>query len=182
MWPDLPKGVLYTHSFRSHFSLPFNRYSNIYYCQSFNGLLLLRPPFMDLSGIHECLGGPNSPDQADNQQGITTRLASETGHRCSYIWSWKQPELMSFGHINFWIRRSHHFVDPHHPLPSTPIGMLVVLATLWNKLSRGISTSCSLKSPSTEWSWITVDQWRNAHKLLCAFLRYNELNISKSYF
>ena len=36
----------------------------------------------------------------------------------------------------------------------------------------GISTSYPLKSPSTEWSWIAIDQWRNARKLLHAFLKY----------
>ena len=28
MWPDLPKGVFYAHSFKSHFSPPFDRYNN----------------------------------------------------------------------------------------------------------------------------------------------------------
>ena len=28
MWPDLPKGVLYSHSFKTHFSSPFVSYIN----------------------------------------------------------------------------------------------------------------------------------------------------------
>ena len=39
----------------------------------------------------------------------------------------------------------------------------------------GISTSYPLKGPSTEWSWITIDLWKDAHKLLHAFLRYRSL-------
>ena len=42
-----------------------------------------------------------------------------------------------------------------------------------------ILTNCSLKSWSTELPWVTVDLWRVACKWLCAFLRYNVLNISK---
>ena len=43
-----PKGVLYMHSLRSHFSWSLDRYNNrpnsscLYHSQSFNGLLLLR--------------------------------------------------------------------------------------------------------------------------------------------
>ena len=31
------------------------------------------------------VNGSNLPGQADSRQGITTGLAGETGHRCSYI-------------------------------------------------------------------------------------------------
>ena len=49
MWPDLPKGVLYTHSFKTHFSSPSVSYISaptayvFYYCWKLNSLLSLRP-------------------------------------------------------------------------------------------------------------------------------------------
>ena len=122
MWPNLPKGILYTHSFRSYFSQQFDRYNN-------------------RSTVHACtiakastvcfywglLHGPDWCPRmcewlqlADSWQGFTTVLAGETEHICSYIcdvWNWKQPELKPFGHKIFCIRSSHHFVAPHHPPP-----------------------------------------------------------------
>ena len=108
------------------------------------------------------VNGSNLPDQAGSQQGITTGLAGETGNRCSYILWYVELKTAWIEAIwpykIFQIGRLHHFVAPHHPA-STPIGLLLVFTTLWNKLFKmpGISTSYPLKSPSTEWPWITID-------------------------
>ena len=85
MWLDLPNGVLYQHSFKSHFSQPFNRYNNrlnLYHCQSFNSLLLLRLYLwacLTSMGAWVVCKWLQLPSQADSQQEITTRLAGETG-------------------------------------------------------------------------------------------------------
>ena len=59
------------------------------HCQIFNSLLLLRPhsqgPVWHPQMLGWSVNGSNLPGQADSRQGITTRLAGETGHRCSYI-------------------------------------------------------------------------------------------------
>ena len=92
LWPNLPKGLLYMHSFRSHFSQPFDRYNNrgscLYHCQNFNSLFLLRPhswACLVFTGARVVCKCSNFPGQADSQQGITTELVGETGHQCSYI-------------------------------------------------------------------------------------------------
>ena len=46
-------------------------------------------------------------------------------------------------HKNFWIERASHFSATHHPPPSTPIGVLVVMTTLWNMLSNIVGNSIS---------------------------------------
>ena len=94
MWPDLPKGVLYTHSFRSHFSLSFNRYNNrptVHACTIAESSAvcfywgLIRGPVWRPRMLGWSVNGLSLPGQADRRQGITTGLAGETGHQCSYI-------------------------------------------------------------------------------------------------
>ena len=168
----LAKRVLYTHSFRSHFSWSFNRYNNrptvhactiakastVYFYWGFIHGPVWHPRVLGWS-----VNGFNFPSQADSWQGITTGLAGEIRHRCSYIFetcgaenspNWSHLAIKKFLHQKF-----PPLCGSPPPPPSTPIGMLVVLTTLWNKLSKmaGISTSYPLKSPSTEWSWITID-------------------------
>ena len=86
------------------------------------------------------INGCNLPSQANSQQEITTGLAGETGHWCGYIcdlWRWKSLNWSHLAIKTFLILSSCHFVAFHHPTtPSTPIGLLVVLTTLWNKLSK----------------------------------------------
>ena len=113
MWPDLSKGALYTHSFRSHFSPPFNKYNNRLTVHAYNiakGSMVYFPWGL----IHESVwcpqvlewsvNGSNFPGQADNWQGISARLAGKPGIEVATfcdMGSWKQPELMPFSHINF---------------------------------------------------------------------------------
>ena len=94
LWPDLPKGVLYMHSFRSHFSRSFDRYNNrptVHACTIDKASMvcfywsLTHGPVWHPRILGWSVNGSNSPDQANSQQGITTGLAGETGHRCSYI-------------------------------------------------------------------------------------------------
>ena len=94
MWPDLLKGVLNVHSFKSYFSLPFNKYNNrltlhaytiakgstVYFYRD-----LIHRPVCCPRVPGWSVNSSNLPGQAGSQQRITTRLASETGHRCSYI-------------------------------------------------------------------------------------------------
>ena len=114
MWPNLPKGS-YTHTVSSllHFSSPFDWYNNRLTVDAYTiakGLTvyfylgLIHGPVWHPWMLGWSVNGSNFPGQADSWQGITIRLAGETGHWCSYIlwWvSWKQPELMWFGHIIF---------------------------------------------------------------------------------
>ena len=130
MWPDLWKGVLYTHSFKSHFSLPFNRYnhrlkvhaytivkgSTIYFYWGLIHRPVWCPPVLGWS-----VKGSNLPNQTDSWQGINTRLGGETEHQRSYI-LW-YVELKTAWIDVIWpykfllIGRFCHFVAPHHPPP-----------------------------------------------------------------
>ena len=107
------KRVLCAQSFKSHFSPPFDRYNNrltihaytiakgskVYFYWGFIHRPVWHPRVLRCS-----LNCSNLPGQADSRQGITTRLAGETGHWRGYIMWYskpKQPELMPFGHIIF---------------------------------------------------------------------------------
>ena len=82
------------HSFKSHFSWLFDRYNNRLTVHAYTiakgstvcfywGLIhgpVWRPRMLGWS-----VNGSNLPGQADSWQRITTRLAGETGHQCSYI-------------------------------------------------------------------------------------------------
>ena len=94
MWPDLPKGVLYTHSFKSHFSPPFDRHNTKLTVDMavmakstavcFHWGFFLQPVWR--TRVLGCsINGPILPGQADRRQGITTRLAGEIGRDFSYI-------------------------------------------------------------------------------------------------
>ena len=143
----LAKRVLYRHSFRSHFSLLFDRYNNrptvhaciiaksstVYFYWGLNHGPVWRPQMLGCS-----VNGSNFPGKADRRQGITTGLAGETGYRFSYILrrvelktAWIEP----FGHIKVFVSElpATSWL-PTTPSSSTPIGILVVLTTLWNKL------------------------------------------------
>ena len=61
MQPDLPKQVLYMHSFKIHFSPPFVGYINGPTAHAFNTAenesAFTQDSLSSLSDIHECLGG-----------------------------------------------------------------------------------------------------------------------------
>ena len=155
-------------TFRSYFSWSFDIYNNrptVHACTIAKASTvcfywdLIHGPIWRPRMLWWSVNVSNFPSQEDSRQGITTGLAGETGCQCSYIWdvwSWKQPELKPFGHKKFLYSKFPPLRGSPPPPPFTSIGMLVVLTTLWNKLSKmaGISTSYPLKSPSTEWSWL----------------------------
>ena len=94
MWLDLPKGALFAHNFKSHFSPPLDRYSNKLTVHAYTIAKastvcfywgLIHGPVWHPRVLGWSVNGSNLPGQAENRQGITTRLAGETGHRSSYI-------------------------------------------------------------------------------------------------
>ena len=122
--------VTYVHSFKSHFSPPFDRYNNRLTVHAYT-IAKASKVYFYWGLIHEpvwcprvlrwSVNGSNLPGKTDSQQGITTRLASETEHRCSYILWYVGLETAWIDAIwpykFFCIRRSRHFVAPHHPHP-----------------------------------------------------------------
>ena len=70
-----------------------------------------------------------------------------------------------------------HFVAPHHPQPTTPMELLVVLVKKLSKMA-GNSASKPLNSTPNELTCITVEWWRIAWKKLCAHLIF-QTGISK---
>ena len=166
-WPDLSKEVLNTHCFKSHFSPPFDRYNNRLTAHAYTitkGSTVyfywghIHRPVWHPRVLGWSVNGSNLPGQADSHrespQDWLVRLAVDIATFCD-MWSWKQLEVMPFGHRIFWIRKSCHFVAPHHPPTHHHYRLLVVSTTLRKKLSKmadkkDISTSYPLKSPTTE--------------------------------
>ena len=61
MWPDFPKGVLYTHNFKTHFSSPSVSYINapkgyVFTTAESEQSAFTQAFFSSLSGVHECSG------------------------------------------------------------------------------------------------------------------------------
>ena len=88
------KGVLHAHSYKSHFSPPLDRYNNSITVHAYTIAKasmvcfyrgLIHRPVCRPWVLGRSVNGSNLPGQVDRQQGITTRLAGETGHQCSYI-------------------------------------------------------------------------------------------------
>ena len=91
-------------------------------------------------------------------QDCLTRLGIVVATFCD-MWSENNLNWYHMATYNFFNRKSL----PFHafPQPSIHIGMLVVLTTLWNKLSKmGDSANYPLKSPSTEWCWMIIVMYR----------------------
>ena len=119
MWLDLPKGVLYAHSFKSYFSPLFDRYNNrlkvskVYFYWG-----LIHGPVWHPRVLGWSVNDSNLPSQADSQQRIATRLSGETRHRCSYILWYVELKTAWIDAIwpykIFWIWRSRNFMAPHH--------------------------------------------------------------------
>ena len=98
MWPDLPKGVLYMHSFKSHFSPPFDRYNNRLIVHAYTIAKastvcfywgLIHGPVWCTRVLGLSVNGSNLPGQADSRQGIVVGLDGETG---SYILWYVRPK------------------------------------------------------------------------------------------
>ena len=171
MWLDLPKGILYAHNFKSHFSLPFDRYNNrltvhactiakdstVYFYWGLIHRPVWHPPVLRWSVNSSNLPARQTAGKESPQDWLVW-LGIDVTTFCD-MWSWKKPGLMSFGCINLLaLEGPATSLLPTTPYP-WPIGLHMVSTTLWNKLSKmvGISTSFPLKSPSTEWSWMTID-------------------------
>ena len=96
LWPDLPKGVLHTHHFKTHFSLPFDSYINGPTAHVFNtaegGTICFQSSlFLEPVWHSKVLGwpsnGPIFPWQAESRLWFTTQLADAFGHGFSYfVW------------------------------------------------------------------------------------------------
>ena len=89
MWPYLPKGVLYTHSFKTHFSSPSASYINALTAHVFNTaegwtVCFTQAFFSSLSGIHECLGGLYMPHLP-----LASRRLTVNHHTTGWwVWPW----------------------------------------------------------------------------------------------
>ena len=122
------KRVLYTYSFKSPFSLPFDGYNNRLTVHAYTiakGSMvyfywgLIHGPVCCPRMLRWSVSGPNLPGQANSQQGITTRLAGETGHRCSCI-LWYVELKTAWIEAIWW----YNFFESEGPttlwLPTTP--------------------------------------------------------------
>ena len=136
------KGFLYMHSFKTHFSSPFDSYINKPTAHVFNtaegwivcfhGGLFLKPVCHSL-----VLGWPSNglifPWQAYSQLWFTTRLADEFGHGFSYFVWYVEVKMASVDAIWLFLVKTLPLPTtlwlPAHPSHSHPIGVLVVLAT-----------------------------------------------------
>ena len=111
MWPDLPKGVLYTHSFKIHFSSQFQEITTPMDQQHMCLILLkvdqpafTQTSFSSLSDVHECSGGlqiaPSSLDKetagCNSPRDWLMSLAMDLAALCD-IWRWKWHQWMPFG-------------------------------------------------------------------------------------
>ena len=107
MWPDLPVGVLYTHSFKIYFSSPSLSYINAPTAHLFNIAegwtvcfhvgLFLKPVWCPWV-LGWPLNGPIFPWQADSRLWITTQLADEFAHGFScFVWHVEVHQWKSFG-------------------------------------------------------------------------------------
>ena len=114
IWNQICQKGSYTHSFKSHFSQPFDRYNNRLTVHAYTiakastvcfywGLIhgpVWRPRILGWS-----VNGSNLPSQADSRQGITTGLASETWHCCSYI-LWRGAEnSLNWNHLAIFLNQ-----------------------------------------------------------------------------
>ena len=127
------KGVLYTHSFKSHFLIPFDRCNNrptvhVYTIPKGLTVCFYWGFVFKLVWCSQVLGwslnGSTLPGQADSQLGITAILATETGHWCNSILWHLDLKTTSFDAIwlfTFWI-----ITFATMWLPTTPIEVLVV--------------------------------------------------------
>ena len=109
-------------------------------CIPLPGLLLLRShswPCLTFMGTWVAFKCLNLSGQADSQQGIATRLASDTGHWCSYILWYVGLITVSIYAIwpykNFWIRAACHFMATHHHQTIIPIEVIMVLTSWFKK-------------------------------------------------
>ena len=113
MWPGLPKGVLYTHSFRSHLSPSFDRYNNrptVRACTIAKSSTvcfywgLIHGPVWRPRMLGWSVNDPNLParqtDGRESPQDWLVRLGIDLATFWD-VWSWKQPELKPFGHKEF---------------------------------------------------------------------------------
>ena len=121
MWPDLPKGVLYTYSFKTYFSLPSISYINAPTAHVFNTAeswtvcfhsgLFLKPVWNPLV-LEWTLNGPIFTWQADSPLWITTWLADEFGHGfSSFVWH-VEVKLASMEVISLFLVKAWPF--PRH--------------------------------------------------------------------
>ena len=172
MWTDLPKGVLYTLSLKTHFSLPFVNYINGSTAHVFNTseswtacfyLGLFFKPVWCPWVLRWPWNGPIFSWQVDRQLWITTWLTDGFAHGfSSFVWHVNvKKALMEV--IWLFLVKMHHLSTtswlPAHPLPShPPIGVLILLA-MPVKISKiaGNSDSYPVYNKHIELPWIAID-------------------------
>ena len=132
MWPDFPEGVLYAHSFKTHFSLPSVSYINgptVHmfntaegWTVSFHSGLFLKPVW------HPRVGKQTADCELPHNWLMS--LSMDLAVLCD-MWRWK-----SFGCF-YWRSSLCPSICGYLPAsPSYPIGVKVVLATPVKKLSK----------------------------------------------
>ena len=188
MWTDLPKDALHAHNFSVHFSLPLDGHTHstcVYHSRKYNSLFLLS---LYLRVLRWSINGPIFPGQANSCKGITTWLPSETGHGFSYILWYVELKTTWIDAIKaykiFWVETPTIFWLPTTP-PLIPIGVLVVLSTLWNKLSKMVGILTSYVFIEELIHWTTISDYRfveNCTQAASCFLKIKWIEYFKLYF
>ena len=111
--------------------------SCVYYSKNFNSLLLLRPlssTCMMSARAQVIYKWPHLPLQVDSWQEITAWSAGKTGNGFSHVLWYVRLKIAwiddIWSHKRLWIK-----TPTISSLPTTPVGVLLVMTTLWNKLS-----------------------------------------------
>ena len=132
MWLDLPKGVLYAHSFKSHFSPPLDRYNNWLTVHAYTiakastvcfywGLIhgpVWHPWVLGWSVMAPtCLARQTTSRKS--LQDWLVRLGIDVTTYCD-MWSWKRPELKPVGHNKFLYLRVPPLCGSPSPLTLHP--------------------------------------------------------------
>ena len=128
MWPDLPKGVLYTHSsgltFHGHSTdTAIGQQFMLVPLPKLQWSAFTEASFMGLCGIYGCSDvlwmAPTCPArQTDGKESLQDWLVTLGIDVATFwdVWSWKQPDLKPFGHKKVLYRKS----PPLHGYPPPP--------------------------------------------------------------
>ena len=178
MWPDLPKGFLYMHSFKTHLLLPFDSYINGPTAHVFNaaegwtvyfhsGLFLKHTCLMSMNA-RVAFEWPIFPWQADIQLWFTTQVVDEFGNGFSCI-VWHVEVKIAIMDASWLVLLKTYPLPaaswlPICPLPSHPVGVLAVLATPVKNYLKWWAIQLAIQciySRHSELPWIAIDLWRN---------------------
>ena len=174
MWPDLPKEVLYTHSFKTYFSLSSVSYMIALTAHVFNTAegrtvcfylgLFLKPVW------HPQLfawpsNAPIFPWEADSWLWITTWLADEFGYGFScFVWHVKvKMALMEVICFSEDVAFACHFMAPCPPtfIPPDRSASGTDYASKKSSKMVGNPASYPVYSRYSGLLWIAIGLWRN---------------------